>query len=235
MIKTLLKLQTSQLKINYMKNLIIIGANGFARDIYSLSLSSFGYNTEFLVGGFIDDNMDSLNKIYNEKDNPLYYYPPVINKISDYVIKENDVFVCAIGETSAKKSCIEIISRKGGKFINLIHKSAHVDNSAKLGFGVIVLNNGFIGAGSLIGNHVLIQVSSVVGHDCIIGDLCRIDCNAVCVGGIELEDEVVVHTSAIINHNVKVGKGACIGAGSFAIKTVKANTTVFGSPARQLT
>jgi sugar O-acyltransferase (sialic acid O-acetyltransferase NeuD family) len=217
-----------------MKNLIIIGANGFARDIYSLALSSIGFNSEFIVGGFIDDNMDYLNKEYQKINSSFSDYPSIISTIKDYIVRENDVFICAIGDTSQKKICIELISKNGGKFINLIHSSAHIDKTAILGLGVIVLNNSFIGAGSKIGNHVLIQVSTVVGHDCKIGDLCRIDCNAVCVGGIELEDDVVVHTSAIINHNVKVFKGACIGAGSFVIRSVKGNTTVFGSPARQL-
>ena len=44
-----------------MKNLIIIGAGGMGRTMYDLSRESLGYNTEFIIKGFIDDDLSALS------------------------------------------------------------------------------------------------------------------------------------------------------------------------------
>jgi acetyltransferase-like isoleucine patch superfamily enzyme len=54
------------------------------------------------------------------------------------------------------------------------------------------------------------------------------------VGGIRIEDEVNIHTSAVINHGVVVESNAHVGACSFVIRRVKTGTTVIGNPAKKL-
>ena len=124
--------------------------------------------------------------------------------------------------------------KKGGEFISLIHPTAIVNPTAKIGDGCIVLQYASIGAGVVIEDYVLVQISAVVGHDSIIGNHSRLDCNSVCVGGVVLKDEVTIHTSAVISHKVVVGNGAVVGGTSFVIRKVRENTTVFGNPAKRL-
>jgi hypothetical protein len=44
-----------------MKQLIIIGARGFGREVYSLAKRSIGYNEDFVMKGFLDDKLDALD------------------------------------------------------------------------------------------------------------------------------------------------------------------------------
>jgi acetyltransferase-like isoleucine patch superfamily enzyme len=74
----------------------------------------------------------------------------------------------------------------------------------------------------------------VIGHDAQIGNWNRIDTHVTCVGGIRIEDEVNIHTSAVINHGVVVESNANVGACSFVIRRVKTGTTVIGNPAKKL-
>ena len=206
-----------------MKNLIIIGARGFGCDIYDLALACQGHRTEYQIKGFLDEKKDSLDEFEN--------YPPILSSYEDYIIKKNDVFICAFGDVRSKKKCVETMLKKGADFISLIHPSAHIGTNAKIGRGSIVLNNAFLGAHCIIEDFVLIQLSTVVGHNVVVGNYSRVDCHVVCIGGVILRDEVTIHTSAIINHGVVVGKGATVGAGSFVIRKVKENITVIGNPA----
>lgn len=209
-----------------MKNLLIIGARGFGRDIYNLSLECNGYQKDYQIKGFLDDKKDALDAFST--------YPPIVDSVENYIVGDDDVFICALGDVQYKKKYIQMIMDKGGKFISLIHPAAHVDINAKIGTGCIVLQNAVLGSGSIIGDFVLIQISTIVGHDVKIGNYSRVDCHAVCTGGVVLEDEVTIHTSAIINQKVLVEKGACVGAGSFVIRKVKENSTVYGNPAIRL-
>ena len=207
-----------------MKNLIIIGAGGMGRTVYSNALESVGYGEKYVVKGFIDDNLHALDGFEN--------YPPVIGTIKDYEPQADDVFVSSIGGES-RKQCMEIISR-GGEFMELIHKTARIYTNAKFGKGNFVGAYSVIGNDAEIGDYNMIQSYTVIGHDAKIGNWNRIDTHVTCVGGIVIEDEVNIHTSAVISHNVRVECGAHVGALSFVIRKVKAGTTVMGIPAKRL-
>ena len=208
-----------------MKNLIIIGAGGMGRTMYSNALESVGYGETFLVKGFIDDNLEALKGLPN--------YPPVIGSIKAYTPQQNDVFVSSIGGAS-RRSCMEEIISRGGEFMELIHKTARIYNNAKLGKGNFIGAYSVIGNDAVIGDYNMIQSYTVIGHDVHMGSWNRIDTHVTCVGGVVIEDETNIHTSAVISHKVRVETGAHVGALSFVIRKVKAGTTVMGNPAKRL-
>ena len=208
-----------------MKNLIIIGAGGMGRTIYCNALESKGYGETFVVKGFIDDNLLALDIYPN--------YPPIISTIRDYVPQENDVFVSSIGGSS-RRACMEEIISRGGEFMELIHQTARIYTNAKLGKGNFIGAYTVIGNDAVIGDYNMIQSYTVIGHDAKIGNWNRIDTHVTCVGGIVIEDDVNIHTSAVISHKVRVESGAHVGALSFVIRRVKAGTTVMGNPAKRL-
>lgn len=208
-----------------MKNLVIVGAGGMGRTLYDMARESCGYRTEFVIKGFIDDNLHALEGFKN--------YPPVIGCISSYRPEEDDVFVCSIGGSIRRKCMLDLLE-KGARFINLIHSTARIGSNVKLGEGNIVGAYTSIGADAVIGNYNLIQSYTVVGHDAQIGDWNRIDTHVTCVGGIRICNETDIYTSAVLNHGVVVEDCAHVGACSFVIRRVKAGTTVIGNPARKL-
>ena len=208
-----------------MKNLIIIGAGGMGRTVYSNALESVGYGKEFVVKGFIDDNLQALEGFPN--------YPPVIDTIRDYQPQADDVFVSSIGGAS-RRACMEEIIRRGGEFFSLIHQTVRLLTNVKLGKGNFIGAYTVIGNDAEIGDYNMIQSYSVIGHDARIGNYNRIDTRVTCVGEVVIEDEVNIYTSAVISHNVVVETGSSVGAQSFVIKKVKAGTTVMGNPAKKL-
>lgn len=208
-----------------MKQLIIIGAGGMGRTLYSNALESVGYGKSFTIKGFIDDNLHALDDFKN--------YPPIIGTIKDYQPQENDVFGSSIGGAS-RRVCMEAIINRGGEFIELIHQTSRIYTNVKLGKGNFIGAYTVIGNDAIVGDYNMIQAYTVIGHDAKIGSWNRIDTHVTCVGGIIVEDDVNIHTSAVISHNVKVETGSHIGACSFVIRKVKAGTTVFGNPARKL-
>ena len=209
-----------------MKHLIIIGAGGLGRQIYAWAKECTGYEKEFNIIGFLDDNPKALEKYRG--------LPPVLGGVSNYSVNTNDTFVLAIGDNEARQKCISIIKEKGGSFITLIHPSSYVYCRDNIGVGTIVAPLASIGVDAKVGDYCLIQGGDMIGHDVEIGNNVRIDCNVVCVGGIKIKDNVCVHTGAVINHGVTIEENAVVGAMSFVIKKVKQGTTVFGIPARIL-
>jgi sugar O-acyltransferase (sialic acid O-acetyltransferase NeuD family) len=209
-----------------MKNLIIIGARGYGREVYDLAKQCAGYNIDYVINGFLDDKSDALESFEN--------YPKIIATVENYEIQKDDVFVCALGSIYWKKYYSEIILSKGGKFINLIHPSVVFNSNVKIGNGLIIFMYTNISNDCIIEDFVTIQGYVGLGHDTKIGKWSHL--NAFCFTGgfVTLEDEVCLNTRATILPKVNVRNGATVGASSLVIKNVKENTTVFGVPALQL-
>lgn len=209
-----------------MKHLIILGAGGMGRQVLSFAKSCNGYGKDYDIKGFLDDNMEALKDFPN--------YPPVLGTIDSYEIENNDVFFNSIGDVKMKRKCIQKILDKGGDFLTLIHPTAIISSGTKIGKGCMI--SAFVGIGTetSIGDFCLIQSKATIGHDVQIKDYVRIDCNVVLIAGVVAENDVCIHTSAVINHNVKIGEGATVGALSFVIRNVKPGTTVYGNPAKKL-
>ena len=211
--------------LSIMKNLVIVGAGGMGRTLYDMAQESYGYRTEFVIKGFIDDNLHALEGFKN--------YPPVIGCISSYQPEEDDVFVCSIGGNS-RKTCMNEILERGGVFIPLVHHTARIGSNVVLGKGNMIGAFTTVAADVRIGDYNFIQSYTIIGHDVQIGDWNRIDSHVMCVGGIKIGNHNMIHTSAVLNHNVEVGDDAHIGACSFVTRKVESGTTVFGNPARRL-
>lgn len=209
-----------------MKNLILIGAGGFGREIYDFCTQTEEYNKEFVVKGFLDSNPEAMSGFEN--------YPPILNSVEEYEIEEDDVFVCSIGSVKLKKKNINLIQNKGGEFISIIHPTAIINSNVKLGKGVLILSYTNIKSDSQIGDYVTIQPHCVLGHDVKIGEFCHLNSFSFMGGNSILEDEVLLNTKSTILPNVKIGMGSTVGVSSVVIKNVKSGITVFGYPAKEL-
>lgn len=208
-----------------MKTLIIIGAGGMGRTVFDIARECVGFDSDFTIKGFIDDNVAALDGFQG--------YPPVISTIKDYVPCPDDVFTFSIGG-ACRRECIESMIKKGARFINLVHSTARIGSNVKLGSGNIIAAYTSLGADCSIGNYNLIQSYTIIGHDARVGDFNRIDTHVTCVGGIEIKNAVTVHTSAVISHKVVLEDNAKVGACSFVIRKVKSGETVLGVPAKRI-
>jgi len=209
-----------------MKNLVIVGARGFGREVYDLATQCAGFNIEYVVKGFLDDKSDALEGFAN--------YPQILSSVENYKIEENDVFVCAMGSVKWKKHYAELILAKGGKFINLIHPSTKLNTNAVVGTGLLVFMYANISNDCIIEDFVTIQGYVGLGHDTKICKWGHLSSYSFTGGFVVLEEEVTLNTRATVLPNVIVRKGATVGAASLVIKNVKENTTVFGIPAKKI-
>lgn len=209
-----------------MKELLIIGARGFGREIYSLAKRAIGYNEDFVIKGFLDDNAAALDGFIN--------YPPILGSVEDYVISESDVFICALGSVNWKKHYIKIVHSKGGAFINLIDKSIILNENVAIGTGCIICENVILSNDIIINDFVTIHPFTNFGHDVRIGNYVNIGAYCFFGGFSVIEDEVSVYVRATILDRLRIGKNATVGAGSVVIRNVKENTSVFGNPAKKI-
>lgn len=207
-----------------MKQLVIIGAGGFGREVLDWAQQSEACGRDWLVKGFLDDNPQAL------AGGPAG--APLLGTIAGYVPEVGEVFICAIGQVAVKRRCVEAIRRRGGEFTRVVHRTAVVSPSAVLGVGVILCPHSVVTARVRLGDFVAVNLHSSVAHDAVVGDWSQLQCHVDVTGSVVLGEGVLVGSHASILPGVKVGAGAVVGAGSVVMRDVPQGTTVFGVPAR---
>jgi sugar O-acyltransferase (sialic acid O-acetyltransferase NeuD family) len=208
-----------------MKHLLIIGARGFGREVYSTFIKTNQYLSHLIdVKGFLDDKAEALDGLPGN-------WPPIIGSVEDYELKEDDVFFCALGDPFWRKHYSDLISGKGGHFISIVHPTAQVNHDAKLGDGCFVGAFTTISPNVRVGKHVTILAFVDLGHDTVVGDYTTVESYVFLGGYASVGQLSVLHTKSSILPHKSVGNNCAVGNGSVVIKHVKDGLHVFGNPA----
>lgn len=213
------------------KNILIVGAGGFGREVYSWLLHHPNYNKEWIIKGFLDDGKAGCDL----SDDPLKNYElKVISTIDNYKIESDDIFIVTVGEPKTKELIVSKLKQKKAEFFNYIHPSAVIGQNVRLGIGIIICPNVTITCDIDIDDFVLVNANSTIGHDAKIGSYSTLCGHSDVTGSCVLGRGVFMGSHASVVPKTIVEDYAVIGAGSVGLRKVKAHTTIFGVPGRKL-
>jgi len=207
-----------------MKNLYIVGAGGFGREVYGWLMDELTLLKGHTFIGFLDDNEDALSGFDLDHG--------VVGKITEFEFKEDDYFICGIGSVKCKKRLCQPMLDARAQFLTLVHPTALIGRSVTLGDGVVICPRVTLTCDIHIGAMTMINCHSSAGHDVSVGAWCTISAHCDLTGGTVLEDEVFVGSGVSIIPFKKIGSRATLGAGSVVIRDVPESVSVFGNPAR---
>ena len=208
-----------------MKHLLIIGAGGFAREVYWHAQDSLGYGTEWDIKGFLDGDKTLSKEEYGKLQ------LPVLGDVESYEIQQADCFICAIGQPQARERLVKKILMRGGEFINLIHRTALICPTAKMGRGNIICPLVHILDHVVVGDFVIFNGRSGMGHDAVIGDYSSLMSAVDITGYVTVGKRTFWGSGARSVPHSCIEDDATIGIGSVVFRRVKAGTKVFGNPA----
>lgn len=205
-----------------MKDIIIVGAGGFGRELYYMIKEINRIKPTWNIKGFIAGD-------YHELDG-INCSCPIIGIIEDWNPTDNEVFAMGISSPTTKERLSTYLKNKGAQFVTIISPHARVNETVKMGEGCVVSPSSSIGDGTIIGDFVHIE-GSMVGQDVNIGDY------TTSTGFVNIPSAIVGKRVFIGSHSVvlaNVGDDAKICAGSIVVRKVKAQTTVMGNPAKKI-
>jgi sugar O-acyltransferase (sialic acid O-acetyltransferase NeuD family) len=125
-----------------------------------------------------------------------------------------------------------LLAEHGWSAAMVVHPTAHVSPSARLGEGCLVGPTAVIGAAAELEPHSLVARGALVGHHTRIGAGAVLNPGANVGGNARLGDGAVIGMGAIVVNGVDVGAGAVVAAGAVVVRPVAPATRVQGVPAR---
>ncbi|SKB40329.1 sugar O-acyltransferase, sialic acid O-acetyltransferase NeuD family [Acetoanaerobium noterae] len=208
-----------------MKNIVIIGAGGFGREVAWLIEDINKENKEWNIVGFVDDNQDIQGTEVNGYK--------VVGNIN--WLKEQELYVVnAIGDPITKKKIIEKLDSSKNQYPVLIHPNVVFSDSVNFGEGSIICAGNIITVNIEIGKHVIVNLDCTIGHDAIIGDYSTVLPSVNISGFVETEECVSIGTGSAVIQGVNIGRNTVVGAGAVVVKDLPANCTAVGSPAKPI-
>lgn len=153
--------------------------------------------------------------------------------VSEYSNADAEI-VISLGEPELKVKIYEKLDREGYHFANLIHPSATISPSSKLGQGLILKPHALISSDAVVGNNVSIEENGIVGHDSVVEDHCQISANVVIAGGCHIGRATYIGLSVPIKQGSNIGANTIIGMGSVVLRDIPDNVIAMGNPARPM-
>lgn len=207
-----------------MKKLFIIGAGDFGREVLEWALAMPACGRDWRIAGFLDSRGDVLKGLGVPMD--------VVGSPSTWIVQDDHVFVCALGDPVQRMKYARLILERGGRFINIIHPTVIIGLNSKIGQGCILCPYATVTVNVTLGDFVVLNLYASVGHDATLGEGSTLSAHCDVTGHVRLGECVFLGSHASVLPKAVVEDFAVVGAGSVVLRKVSAHATVLGVPAR---
>lgn len=143
-----------------------------------------------------------------------------------------DASALGIGDNQLRLRCL--LSLADLAVPPLVHPSATVSPTARLGGGSVVFPQAVVNAGAQIAEAVIVNSGAIVEHDCVLGPGVHVSPGATLCGGVRVGERSWVGAGATVIQGLTIGRDSIVGAGSTVIRDVGDDITVIGRPARSM-
>ncbi|MGG1573180.1 acetyltransferase [Fictibacillus sp. NRS-1165] len=206
------------------EDIYIIGAGTYGETMHELA-NILGYN----VKGFYDEDKSKIDTFIMDTK--------VLGKFSELPTNKikNKNFIVAIGNNEIRFEIMRKINKLEGETPTLIHPTAIISPSVKIGIGVYVQANAYLWTKVSIGNFCIISPGVVIAHHSKIGEACLISSNSTIGASININEKVFVGMgSTVVTGLSNIGGNSIIGAGAVVLKNTDENSVYAGIPAKKI-
>lgn len=211
-----------------MKDLYIVGAGGFGREVAWMTERINEVRQEWNIIGFLDDAESSWNTEING-------YRILGGCAYLDSIKEECWVVCTIGSSNVRKKVVEKLKRYSNvRFATLVDPSVYISDTVELGEGTILCAGTIATVNICIGAHVILNLDCTVGHDAVLEDYVTVYPGVNISGNVYVRECAELGTGTQIIQGKSIGMESIIGAGAVVIKDIPEKCTAVGAPAKPI-
>jgi sugar O-acyltransferase (sialic acid O-acetyltransferase NeuD family) len=207
------------------KPVLVLGAGGHAKILIDIIGLSEEYYLEAVIGRE-DEPLDTILGYTVKKGD---------KHLKEYLAKGVSSLAIGIGGYSDNHKRTEIFIQcreLGFEIINLIHPSAIVSESARLGVGVVIFAGAVINPEVIIGNNVIIATGSTIDHETVIEDNVLVSAGVTVGARDTVKEGSLLALGAKVISRVTIGRNALVAAGAVVVNNVPDNAAVYGIPAK---
>lgn len=204
---------------------MIVGAGGHGRDTLDVfSACNAAVPGSWNVLGFLSEMAADHGREYDGVR--------VLGGL-ELLANERDVrVVCAVGDPTLRRRLVQRCRQLGATFATVVHPRAVIAPNCEVGEGVMISAGALVTGSARLGDHVLLNLGCTVAHDVVVEDFVTLAPGVHVSGHALLRSGCDLGTGAVVLPKVEVGARAIVGAGAVVTKSLPADCTAVGVPAR---
>lgn len=212
-----------------MNAIYVLGAGGFAKEVWYLINEINKIKPVFEFNGFIEEQVKSNSIKIGNSVCSVFDKNTFLEKNDKN--KENINIAIGIGTPQVTKRMTKDFA--GYIFPNLVHPEfyGHSD-SINMGQGNVITAGCNFTVNIKIGSFNIFNLNTSLGHDCVIADCNVFNPGTNLSGGLKIGSCNLIGTGATILQNICIGSDSILGAGAVLTKDLESNKLAVGVPAR---
>jgi len=206
------------------RRILIVGAGGFGREVLLWARDAWPAHAA-KIAGFLSADADRLNG----HGCPL----PIVADPSRFEPEPGDALLLAIGIPETRRQVAESLLAKNAEFLTLIHPTAIIAPTARVGTGSILCPYAIVSDAASLGRFALLNYHASLGHDASVGDFAVLSPYATLGGNAHIADDVFMGMHATVGPGKRVGARSKVSANSCALADAPQDSLIFGVPGRR--
>ena len=203
------------------RQLLIIGGGGHAGVVIDVARAAGFEPVAALDGGAVGNVCNGVDVVGDDSMSERFLQ----SGVKDAVV--------ALGDNKLRSTIGTRLRKMGFTLPTIIHTTAVISPSARIGAGTVVMPIAVINAGAQVGEFAIVNSAAVVEHDCLIGDGAHIAPGAVLGGCVTVGNLALVGIGSVARPRSTIGARSLVGAGSTVVGKVAPDSVVMGTPARE--
>lgn len=211
-----------------MKDLIIIGAGDFGREVTWAVERLNRITPTWNLLGFVDDGQFAPNEMVDG-------YPVLGN--TDWLTRyPGEVFItCSIGAGAVRKKVVErALANPRVRLGTIIDPDAIIGRNAVVEDGCVVCAGTILTINAHLGRSCIVNLNCTVGHDTVLEEFCTVHPGSNLSGKVRIGRCTDIGTGTKIIQGHSVCAGAIVGAGSVIVRDIEEPGTYVGVPVRKI-
>jgi sugar O-acyltransferase (sialic acid O-acetyltransferase NeuD family) len=136
--------------------------------------------------------------------------------------------IIGIGDNAQRREMARAVTFE---WQTVVHPSACVHPSAKLGRGTVVFAGAVVQPDAVIGDHVIVNTGATIDHDCVVGDYAHLAPGVHLAGSVDVGEGAFLGIGSAVIPGVRIGRWSTLGAGAVATRDVADGVVAVGVPA----
>lgn len=200
-----------------LKNIIIIGAGGLAKDLYSPLTASL--DKSYRIKGILADD--------RKKFLCSHIPAPYLGAIQTYQPTSDDYFIIAFGTQPIRATIFQDFKARGARFFSFIHPSVILPRNCHIGEGVLLGAHCIVGEDSYIDDNVFANKFVNIGHGSFIGSSSILCPYVMISGGARVGKNSFLATRVSLAPNTCIGNHCVVSAHSFVRHNISDSMFVY--------
>jgi len=205
------------------QRILIVGAGGFGREVLQWTRDAWP-DYAGRIAGFLSSD----DRVLDGFDG----CPEIIGHPDSYRPAPGDYLLLAIGVPYVRRQVAESLLARGAAFLTLVHPTAIVAASARIGTGVILCPFSIASDACRVGRFVIMNYHTSLGHDASAGDFAVLSPYATLGGNAHIQQDVFLGLHASVGPGKTVGARSKVSANSCVLADAPADSLIFGVPGR---